>query len=1052
MTINILNSKKDNVANSLEVMPMFQVLLLALCVGSSYMFASESIQMKTKVPELKNAFHMLLDDQLVEFKNIIMSQYTPSTDPQASNVPAQKIQELESIRQILKTDDFNNAFSLLMNTQASHEATNNPHFRDAYILVESVNQQIAEFAERFLNLRSEQVRKAAVRLIATALSSYRMSFSLQDHYGRTILHRAALALKTAMPLFFNENLVDATLKDIEGYTALHYVVEGDLVECIPLLKTTLEIPCADSSTALIIAAAGGKTKSLIALLEQGAHINAQNNDGETALHAAIKKGHIDCVRELIRRGAKLQIRNNNGNMPLHCAAYCDDDSIFKAVLEAHNTAGIHLDEKNNDKDTPLMYAAYYGQASHVELLLKAGANKNCACNNGSTPLIAAAFEGNIECLKILLHARAHLDKKNLEGYSALLTAAEKEDSSCVNALIEAGADIAIKDSVDDTALHKAAMGGHLQNVRLLLKKGAPKNARNAVGRTPLLCAAMEGHLLVIEELLSHDVDVTITSVDGYTALHEAAYFGHADCVRRLLKTRIDKNAVDKDKKSALLKAVERNHPECVKALVEANVNLELKVTKEGYTALHEAAFEGFEECLEILLSAGAHVNTPDKNNLTALHKAVSRGHVRCARALLKKKASTNLTGKNQPILLATAAAMGNVELIALLLEHNADPNLQSAGENSDRESPMHSALVKDRAECLELLIRGGGDIEIECAPKTTLLMMAAYYGSLKSLKVLLAHGADTDKRNGNNMTAYDAAVKQGHTACAEAIRLHKKSFPKVGTCSCACSSPEVHNETADTQALMAACAQGDSTGVSNLLASRKINSNGILAGGNTVLHMASLLGKDAIVKLLLEYKPLNPQHAADVNLTNSKGAAALSLALLKKHYLIAHMLLAALCQKFPELKKTPLHFAAEIGNLEFISFLLKNGEAVNGCSAEGYTPLHCAVATDNAQELVIRALIQGGADIFAKAANGEMALDIALRKGNKEIVALFDEARTNASSNKEICSVCGAHRNIFCGFCLKVRYCSESCKQKDWKRYHQKRCPGNNKSIIEEID
>jgi hypothetical protein len=56
--------------------------------------------------------------------------------------------------------------------------------------------------------------------------------------------------------------------------------------------------------------------------------------------------------------------------------------------------------------TALAFAADFGQADAVTLLLEAGADPDARNGNGSTPTIGAAFFGRPECLRLLLAAGA----------------------------------------------------------------------------------------------------------------------------------------------------------------------------------------------------------------------------------------------------------------------------------------------------------------------------------------------------------------------------------------------------------------------------------------------------------------------------------------------------------------------------------------------------------------------------------------------------------------------------------------------------------------------
>jgi NAD(P)-dependent dehydrogenase (short-subunit alcohol dehydrogenase family) len=70
------------------------------------------------------------------------------------------------------------------------------------------------------------------------------------------------------------------------------------------------------STPLIIAATFGHPSVAQALIEAGADVDQQNNDGTTPLFAAALFAHPDIVRALLDAGADRSIRNNTGATPL----------------------------------------------------------------------------------------------------------------------------------------------------------------------------------------------------------------------------------------------------------------------------------------------------------------------------------------------------------------------------------------------------------------------------------------------------------------------------------------------------------------------------------------------------------------------------------------------------------------------------------------------------------------------------------------------------------------------------------------------------------------
>lgn len=65
-------------------------------------------------------------------------------------------------------------------------------------------------------------------------------------------------------------------------------------------------------TALIIASLNGQARSVKALLEARADVNAQDNSGLTPLMLAAREGHIHIVEDLLRHGADVDVKDEQG--------------------------------------------------------------------------------------------------------------------------------------------------------------------------------------------------------------------------------------------------------------------------------------------------------------------------------------------------------------------------------------------------------------------------------------------------------------------------------------------------------------------------------------------------------------------------------------------------------------------------------------------------------------------------------------------------------------------------------------------------------------------
>jgi ankyrin repeat protein len=83
---------------------------------------------------------------------------------------------------------------------------------------------------------------------------------------------------------------------------------------------------------------------------------------------------------------------------------------------------------------------------------------------------------------------------------------------------------------------------------------------------------------------------------------------------------------------------------------------------------------------------------------------------------------------------------------------------------------------------------------------------------------------------------------------------------------------------------------------------------------------------------------------------------------------------------------TPLHWAAEAGDLELVTALLRAG-ATNAANRYGTTPLE--LAAENGDPKVVDALLQAGADAKSASPEGETLLMTASRTGNLETMRLL---------------------------------------------------------------
>ena len=113
--------------------------------------------------------------------------------------------------------------------------------------------------------------------------------------------------------------------------------------------------------------------------------------------------------------------------------------------------------------------------------------------------------------------------------------------------------------------------------------------------------------------------------DGWAAIHFAAFFGNLELLGELIKQGADINAENNNEETILHLASRALNPniELVKYLLE-NKGIKQKLeakNKNGWTAMHLAAFYGNLEILAELIKQGADINAKNNDEETILHLA-----------------------------------------------------------------------------------------------------------------------------------------------------------------------------------------------------------------------------------------------------------------------------------------------------------------------------------------------------------------------------------------------------------------------------------------------
>lgn len=142
------------------------------------------------------------------------------------------------------------------------------------------------------------------------------------------------------------------------------------------------------------------------LIAKGESVDAMDEDGDTALHLAVD---VEVAKALLDAGADIDAKNNCGLTPLHVA---ENVEITKFLIDQ----GADVHEVDVQGMTPLHFAAMYGQAEVIQVLVQAGADIQATDeDDGRSPLHYAARNGNAEATRILIELGADVELEDNFG-------------------------------------------------------------------------------------------------------------------------------------------------------------------------------------------------------------------------------------------------------------------------------------------------------------------------------------------------------------------------------------------------------------------------------------------------------------------------------------------------------------------------------------------------------------------------------------------------------------------------------------------------------------
>ncbi len=284
------------------------------------------------------------------------------------------------------------------------------------------------------------------------------------------------------------------------------------------------------------------------------------------------------LKQVIRSPQDANVPDKLQNTPLHYAAMFGSAESVDLLL----SSGAAVDAHNSSGTTPLQLAAW--EFRRTRALVEHGANVNA--NRGITPLLlACSMRGNSDTVRYLVAKGADVKAIGPGDTDPLMTCAATGETETVAFLLGKGADVHHTDKAGFTALQNATAFGDTERIRLLLSAGSDPNSKNAFGGM-----VKNGPIALVH----------------LTPLMTLAPFATPDAVQLLLKAGARVNDVDIRKMSALMLSIatDQANPDIVDLLIRAGADVNAK-DQNGESVLDWAHKFENPRILALLKAAGA---------------------------------------------------------------------------------------------------------------------------------------------------------------------------------------------------------------------------------------------------------------------------------------------------------------------------------------------------------------------------------------------------------------------------------------------------------------